>query len=79
MSETMDIPLDVRTNRAEQEARKFYAEQQKLMREADKLLLEGEKYRAEAFKIWRDWRMMPWVFALSLLSGLIGALIGRHL
>jgi hypothetical protein len=67
-----DIPLEIRSNRAEQEARKFIAEQHKLMHEA-------EKFRAEEMKLWRDWRMMPWVFALSLLSALIGGLIARHL
>jgi hypothetical protein len=72
MSDTMDIPLDVRTNRAEQEARKFIAEQHKLMREAEKL-------RAEEQKLWRDWRMMPWVFGLSLIAALIGGLIALHL
>jgi hypothetical protein len=71
MSDT-DIPLDVRTNRAEQEARKFIAEQHKLMREAEKL-------RAEEMKMWRDWRMAPWVFALTLIAGVIGGLIARHL
>jgi hypothetical protein len=71
MSEATDIPLDVRVNRAEQEARKFIAEQHKLMREAEKL-------RAEEHKLWRDWRMMPWVFGLGLSSALIGGLIARH-
>ncbi len=67
-----DIPLEIRSNRAEQEARKFIAEQHKLMHEA-------EKFRAEEQKLWRDWRMMPWVFGMSLLSALIGGLIARHL
>ena len=72
MSDTTDIPLDVRTNRAEQEARKFIAEQYKLMHEA-------EKFRAEEQKLWRDWRMAPWVFALSAIAAVIGGLIARHL
>jgi hypothetical protein len=66
-----DVPLAVRTNHAEQEARKFIAEQHKLMREAEKL-------RAEEQKLWRDWRMMPWVLALTLIAGVVGGLIGRH-
>lgn len=67
-----DVPLAVRTNRAEQEARKFIAEQHKLMREAEKL-------RAEEHKLWRDWTMAPWIFAVSIIAALIGGLIARHL
>ena len=72
MNDTTDIPLAVRTNHAEQEARKFIAEQHKLMHEAEKL-------RAEEHKLWRDWRMAPWVFGLTLVAGLIGGLVARHL
>jgi hypothetical protein len=72
MNDTTDIPLDVRTNRAEQEARKFIAEQHKLMREAEKL-------RAEEYKLWRDWSMAPWILGLTLIGSLIGGLIAKHL
>jgi hypothetical protein len=55
------------------------AETNKLFREADKLLREGEKFRAEEHKLWRDWRMAPWVFAVGALGALIGGLIAKHL
>ncbi|HKP24022.1 MAG TPA: hypothetical protein VJV39_09165, partial [Dongiaceae bacterium] len=65
-----DIPLDVRTNRAEQEARKFIAEQHKLMREAEKLRADM-KWEARKFV----------VTAIAAAAGLIGAgvLLGRFI
>jgi hypothetical protein len=83
------LDLDEQITRIERqmaETRKFVAEQNKLGAEASKLttergtmLLEGEKFRAEAFKLWRDWRMAPWIFGLTLIAGAVGGLIGKHL
>jgi type II secretory pathway component PulL len=61
------------------EADKFAVEQIKLAREAGMMLLEGEKFRAEATKLWRDWRMAPWLLGLTVIGSVLGALIARHL
>ena len=55
------------------------AESQKFTAEVHKLIREAEKFRAEEQKIWRDWRMSPWWFAISLVGALAGSLIARHL
>jgi hypothetical protein len=76
MSGTRDrLDLDELVARIElqqAETRKFAVELHKLMREA-------EKFRAEEIKLWRDWRLAPWVVGLTVLSAIIGGLIARHL
>ena len=55
------------------------AESDKLTAEVHKLIREAEKYRAEEQKAWRDWRLAPWILALTLIGSVIGGLIARHL
>jgi hypothetical protein len=61
------------------ETEKFGAETQKFTAEIHKLMREAEKFRAEEWKVWRDWRMAPWVFVLGLCAAAIGGVIARHL
>lgn len=75
MSDYDDIDLRAELMRIDRDR----AETHKLFREADKLMREGEKFRAEEYKLWRDWRMAPWVFALTLIAGAVGGLVARHL
>jgi hypothetical protein len=47
--------------------------------ETHKLIREAEKFRAEEHKLWRDWTMAPWWFAIALVGSLIGGIVARHL
>lgn len=71
--ERLDLEAElVKLARDREETRKFSAEVHKLIR-------EGEKFRAEEMKLWRDWRLAPWVLAIGVIAGLISGLIARHL
>ena len=81
MSERTELDLRAelaRIDRDRDETDKLTAESQKLTAEQHKLMREGEKFRAEEWKLWRDWRLAPWVFAASLLAAVIGGIIARH-
>jgi hypothetical protein len=43
------------------------------------LVHETEKFRAEEAKLWRDWMLAAWAFAIGILSALIGDLILWHI
>jgi hypothetical protein len=48
--------------------------------ERRKLLLSAaEKLRAEEAKMWRDWRLAAWAFAIGMVSALIVELIMWHI
>ena len=80
MSDTLNLQAELaridrdraETQKLSEETRKFLAEQHKLMR-------EGEKLRAEEMKLWRDWRLAPWIVGISLVASVVGGLIARHL
>jgi hypothetical protein len=61
------------------EQRKLRAEDMKLAAEQHKLMREAEKYRAEEMKLWRDWRLAPWIIIASLVASLIGGIVARFI
>jgi hypothetical protein len=62
-----------RIDRDRAETNKLFAETIKVMER------EAEKLRAEENKLWRDWRMAPWVLAVGVIGAIIGGLLARHL
>lgn len=80
MSETLDLQAEIaRIDRDRAETQKLSEETRKFVTEQHKLMREAEKYRAEEAKLWRDWRLAPWVFGITLIGAVIGGLIARHL
>lgn len=75
MSDRVELDLRAELARIDRDR----AESQKFTAEIHKLTREAEKFRAEEFKLWRDWRMAPWIFGLTLVAGVIGGFIARHL
>ena len=77
MSEVSEQELLARLRNMNAESEKFIAEQHKFAAEQHKLIREGEKYRAEEMKLWRDWRLAPWLVITSLVASIIGGLVAR--
>ena len=57
-----------RINRAQEETRKFAAEQHKLTAEFTKLSAEQNKLAAEVLKLGRDHALAPWQLVLSSMA-----------